>query len=161
MKSTLAPAELRKTPLNATHRAAGARMAGFGGWDMPVEYSGIIAEHMAVRTAVGLFDVSHMGEIEVCGPLAEQNLAKAHYLAQQLEKHGASLAFTGPFFNEFVVRPANAAPAEINRRALESKIVGGLELGRYYPELDDCMLVCATEMNRRVEMDLFAEKFAA
>ena len=93
--------------------------------------------------------------------LAEQNLAKAHYLAQQLEKCGASLAFTGPFFNEFVVRPANAAPAEINRRALESKIIGGLELGRYYPELDDCMLVCATEMNRREEMDLFAEKFAA
>ena len=70
MKSTLAAAELRKTPLNATHRAAGARMAGFGGWDMPVEYSGIIAEHMAVRTAVGLFDVSHMGEIEVRGPQA-------------------------------------------------------------------------------------------
>ena len=45
-------------------------MAGFGGWDIPVEYSGIIAEHMAVRTAVGLFDVSHMGEIEVSGPQA-------------------------------------------------------------------------------------------
>ena len=71
--------------------------------------------------------------------LAEQNLAKAHYLAKQLEKRGASLAFSGPFFNEFVVRPANAAPAAINRRALESKIVGGLELGRYYPELDDCL----------------------
>ena len=93
--------------------------------------------------------------------LAEQNLAKAHYLAEQLEKHGASLAFSGPFFNEFVVRPANAAPAEINRRSLESKIVGGLELGRYYPELDDCLLVCATEMNRRGEMDLFAEKFCS
>ena len=93
--------------------------------------------------------------------LAEQNLAKAHYLAKQLEKRGASLAFSGPFFNEFVVRPANAAPAAINRRALESKIVGGLELGRYYPELDDCLLVCATEMNRREEMEMFAEKFAA
>ena len=93
--------------------------------------------------------------------LAEQNLAKAHYLAKQLEKRGASLAFSGPFFNEFVVRPANAAPDEINRRALESKIVGGLELGRYYPELDDCLLVCATEMNRREEMEMFAEKFAA
>ena len=93
--------------------------------------------------------------------LAEQNLAKAHYLAQQLEKRGASLAFSGPFFNEFVVRPTSATPAEINRRALESKIVGGLELGRFYPELDDCLLVCATEMNRREEMDLFAEKFAA
>jgi aminomethyltransferase len=47
-----------------------AKMVGFGGWDMPVEYSGIIAEHLAVRTAVGLFDVSHMGEIEIRGPRA-------------------------------------------------------------------------------------------
>ncbi len=61
---------LKKTPLNAIHRAAGARMVDFGGWDMPVEYSGIIAEHMAVRTGAGLFDVSHMGEIEVRGPQA-------------------------------------------------------------------------------------------
>ena len=45
-------------------------MTDFGGWDMPVEYSGIIAEHMAVRTGVGLFDVSHMGEIEIRGPQA-------------------------------------------------------------------------------------------
>ncbi len=42
-------------------------MVPFGGWDMPVEYSGITAEHMAVRTAAGLFDVSHMGEIEIAG----------------------------------------------------------------------------------------------
>jgi aminomethyltransferase len=48
----------------------GAKMVDFGGWDMPVEYSGIIAEHMATRTAAGLFDVSHMGEIEVRGPHA-------------------------------------------------------------------------------------------
>ncbi|HET7290934.1 MAG TPA: glycine cleavage system aminomethyltransferase GcvT [Vicinamibacteria bacterium] len=59
---------LRKTPLNAVHRELGAKMVPFGGWDMPVEYSGLIAEHMAVRTAAGLFDVSHMGEFEVTGP---------------------------------------------------------------------------------------------
>ncbi len=59
---------LRKTPLNAVHRELGAKMVPFGGWDMPVEYSGLIAEHMAVRTAAGLFDVSHMGELEVAGP---------------------------------------------------------------------------------------------
>jgi len=63
-------AELRKTPLNEVHRATGARMVDFGGWDMPVQYSGILDEHNAVRTAVGLFDVSHMGEIEVRGPEA-------------------------------------------------------------------------------------------
>src|SRR5690348_7977310 len=48
----------------------GAKMVNFGGWDMPVEYSGIVAEHMATRTAAGLFDVSHMGEIEVRGASA-------------------------------------------------------------------------------------------
>ena len=62
--------ELRKTPLNAVHRAAGAKMVDFGGWDMPVQYSGIIDEHNAVRKSVGLFDVSHMGEIEIRGPEA-------------------------------------------------------------------------------------------
>lgn len=59
--------QLKKTPLNARHRAHGARMVPFGGWDMPVEYSGIVHEHMAVRTSAGLFDVSHMGEIELAG----------------------------------------------------------------------------------------------
>jgi glycine cleavage system aminomethyltransferase T len=58
---------LRKTALHATHVALGARMVPFGGWDMPVEYSGITAEHLAVRERVGLFDVSHMGEIEIAG----------------------------------------------------------------------------------------------
>src|SRR4030095_4493159 len=60
-------AALKKTPLYNSHVALGARMVPFGGWDMPVEYSGIAAEHMAVRTKAGLFDVSHMGEIEVAG----------------------------------------------------------------------------------------------
>jgi aminomethyltransferase len=61
------PAALKKTPLNARHRSLGARMVEFSGWDMPVEYSGIVDEHMAVRTRAGLFDVSHMGEIEIAG----------------------------------------------------------------------------------------------
>jgi glycine cleavage system T protein (aminomethyltransferase) len=59
--------QLKKTALNAKHRATGARMVEFGGWDMPVEYSGITAEHLAVRTRAGLFDVSHMGQIELAG----------------------------------------------------------------------------------------------
>jgi aminomethyltransferase len=61
---------LLKTPLNAVHRGMGAKMVDFGGWDMPVEYSGVIDEHRAVRERVGLFDVSHMGEIEVRGAQA-------------------------------------------------------------------------------------------
>lgn len=62
-----ASGSLKKTPLHASHVALGARMVPFGGWDMPVEYSGISAEHLAVRTAAGLFDVSHMGEVEIAG----------------------------------------------------------------------------------------------
>jgi aminomethyltransferase len=58
---------LKKTPLHPRHRSLGARMVEFGGWDMPVEYSGLADEHMAVRTRAGLFDVSHMGEIEIAG----------------------------------------------------------------------------------------------
>jgi aminomethyltransferase len=59
--------ELKPTPLHARHRASGARMVPYAGWDMPVEYSGITAEHLAVRTRAGVFDVSHMGEIEIAG----------------------------------------------------------------------------------------------
>ncbi len=59
---------LRRTPLWELHRAAGARFTEFGGWEMPVQYRGILAEHAAVRERAGLFDVSHMGEIEVAGP---------------------------------------------------------------------------------------------
>lgn len=60
--------EAKKTPLYNCHLAAGAKMVEFGGWLMPVQYEGIIKEHLAVREAAGLFDVSHMGEIEVQGP---------------------------------------------------------------------------------------------
>src|SRR5215471_2101487 len=94
-----APA-LRATPLNSVHRALGAKMVDFGGWDMPVQYTGIIDEHLAVRNSVGLFDVSHMGEIEVRGPEAAKltdyvttnavsklKLGQAHY-SGLLYEHG-------------------------------------------------------------------------
>lgn len=89
--------------------------------------------------------------------LAEQNLSKAHYLATQLESRGAKLPFRAPFFNEFVLQPNGSTAADVNRRALEKKIIGGLELGRFYPELEGSMLLCATEINRRSEMDSFVE----
>ena len=66
------PNTLKKTPLHAAHRACGSKMVDFGGWDMPVQYSGLVDEHQTVRRSVGLFDVSHMGEIEVRGPEALQ-----------------------------------------------------------------------------------------
>lgn len=69
-------AELKRTPLYELHVAAGAKMVDFGGWEMPVQYSGIIEEHQTVRQAVGIFDVSHMGEITVKGPGALAFLEK-------------------------------------------------------------------------------------
>jgi aminomethyltransferase len=63
---------LKKTELHAAHRRAGAKMVEFAGWEMPVQYSGLVAEHNAVRTRAGLFDVSHMGEIEVRGAGAQE-----------------------------------------------------------------------------------------
>ncbi len=62
--------DLKRTPLNEVHRRMGAKMVDFGGWDMPVQYANLVEEHHAVRRRVGLFDVSHMGEIEVRGPEA-------------------------------------------------------------------------------------------
>jgi aminomethyltransferase len=61
------PQVRKKTPLNSVHRRLGAKMVEFAGWDMPVQYSGVIEEHLAVRGRAGLFDVSHMGEVEVRG----------------------------------------------------------------------------------------------
>ncbi len=86
--------------------------------------------------------------------LAEQNLAKAHYLAGKLP-----LQFDAPFFNEFVVRTNGSSPDQINESLLDRKIIGGLPLGRFYPELSNCMLFCATEMNKREDMDAIAAAF--
>ena len=65
---------LRRTPLYDRHVSAGARLVPFAGWEMPVQYEGVIAEHRAVRTDAGVFDVSHMGELEVEGPRAAEFL---------------------------------------------------------------------------------------
>ena len=86
--------------------------------------------------------------------LAEQNVAKAHYLAGRLRPR-----FCGKFFNEFVVKVEGKAPDAINKALLQKKIIGGLALGRFYPELSDSMLLCATEMSRRADMDAVAEAF--
>jgi aminomethyltransferase len=70
------PTVLRRTPLYERHRAAGAKLVDFAGWEMPVQYEGVVAEHMAVRGACGIFDVSHMGEIETSGPQALELLQR-------------------------------------------------------------------------------------
>jgi aminomethyltransferase len=72
----VATAALKHTPLWEAHVAAGAKLVPFAGWEMPVSYAGVRAEHVAVRTACGVFDVSHMGEIETSGPQAQELLQR-------------------------------------------------------------------------------------
>ncbi len=67
---------MKTTPLHAEHIALGARMAAFGGWDMPIQYEGILAEHTHTRTKTGLFDICHMGEFELTGPAAAADLER-------------------------------------------------------------------------------------
>ena len=81
---------LRRTPLFERHVALGARMVPFAGWEMPVQYEGVIPEHRAVRTDAGVFDVSHMGELEVEGPRAREVLQAA--LSNDLDRIGSGQA---------------------------------------------------------------------
>jgi aminomethyltransferase len=119
MNTPAAPvaAPLKKTALNATHRALKARMVNFGGWDMPVEYpgagGGLIAEHMAVRTGVGLFDVSHMGEIQFRGPGAlaaveHITMNDASRLADGQAHYSALLTPQGTFVDDILVHRLGA-----------------------------------------------------
>ncbi len=120
---TAAPAAtpLKKTALNATHRALKAKMVDFGGWDMPVEYPasggglcvGLIGEHMAVRTGVGLFDVSHMGEIQFRGAgslAAVQHITMndASKLADGQAHYSALLTPQGAFVDDILVHRLGA-----------------------------------------------------
>lgn len=75
---------LKRTPLFAAHQRAGARLIDFGGWEMPVQYASIVEEHLCVRRAVGLFDISHMGEVLVAGPAAAAFLN--HTLTNDIRK---------------------------------------------------------------------------
>jgi aminomethyltransferase len=101
-------ATLRKTALNALHRQSKAKMVDFGGWDMPVEYSGLIAEHMAVRTGVGLFDVSHMGDLQLRGPgsldaVQQLCMNDASKLQTGQAQYSAMLYQNGTFVDDVVV----------------------------------------------------------
>jgi aminomethyltransferase len=109
---SLSPVEatsaVRKTALNAAHRKLGAKMVEFNGWDMPVEYSGIIAEHMAVRTRVGIFDVSHMGDIRVAGrgalsAVQHISINDASRLAIGQAQYSAMLYPQGTFVDDIIV----------------------------------------------------------
>ena len=74
---------LKITPLLDIHKELGAKLVPFAGWNMPVQFSGVVGEHICVRTKVGLFDVSHMGEIEIEGKQAQQLLKLMDLLEDQ------------------------------------------------------------------------------
>jgi len=86
--------------------------------------------------------------------LATQNLAKAHYLGSKVKP-----LFSGPYFNEFVSASNGMSADAVNDKLLEKKIIGGLALTKFYPELKKAMLLCATEMTKRADMDALAEVF--
>jgi len=113
LSSVEATSAIRKTALNAVHRQMGAKMVEFNGWEMPVEYPasigcGIINEHMAVRTGVGIFDVSHMGDIRLAGPqalAAVQNISMndASKLSVGQAQYSAMLYPNGTFVDDVIV----------------------------------------------------------
>ena len=117
---------LRRTPLYARHVALGARMVPFGGWEMPVEYSGITDEHLAVRTRAGVFDVSHMGQIEVAGrdalagiqhitsnDASKLTIGQAQYAALTTER--------GAFVDDLLVYRLADEPLPARRQRLEHR----------------------------------------
>jgi glycine dehydrogenase subunit 1 len=89
--------------------------------------------------------------------MAIQNIAKAQYAKDVLKSKGFTIAFEGPFFNEFVVK-LNKPVQEVNKKLLEKGIIGGYDLGRDYPELEQHMLIAVTELRTKEEIDTFAEE---
>ncbi|MCQ5364157.1 aminomethyl-transferring glycine dehydrogenase subunit GcvPA [Anoxybacillus salavatliensis] len=89
--------------------------------------------------------------------MATMNIQKAHYAKEAFVNHGFDVVFTGPFFNEFVVR-MNKPVAEVNKKLLEKGMIGGYDLGRDYPELQNCMLIAVTELRTKEEIDTLVKE---
>jgi aminomethyltransferase len=133
---------LSRTPLHDRHVALGAKMVPFAGWEMPVQYEGVIAEHRAVRADAGVFDVSHMGELEVEGPRAKDLLQGL--LSNDLDKIGPGEAQYSLLTNErggilddvivYALEPTryllvvNAANRESDYRWLKEREIRGSEV---------------------------------
>src|SRR5581483_7504864 len=91
-------AELRRTPLFSAQKALGARLVDFHGWELPIQFSSILKEHLAVRSHCGLFDVSHMGQIFVSGPQALDFLQKVN--SNDIKRAGPGKAIYSHLLNE-------------------------------------------------------------
>jgi aminomethyltransferase len=145
---------LRRSPLDDRHRAAGAKLIEFAGWEMPVQYAGIKAEHLAVREGAGVFDVSHMGQIETTGPGAQAVLQ--HLLSndiRRLPEGGAQYSVIctpegGVLDDVFTYRLAEACFVTVSNAANHE---GDLEwLQRHAPDFD------ADVIDRRDEFAMLA-----
>ncbi|MEZ5331192.1 MAG: glycine cleavage system aminomethyltransferase GcvT [Thermoanaerobaculia bacterium] len=133
---------LARTPLYEAHRRAGARLVPFAGWEMPVQYSGVMDEHRAVRTAAGLFDVSHMGEIRVAGPDAEAFLQgltpnDVSKLAEGRAHYSGLLTEEGTYIDDLLVYRlgeeefllvVNAANREADAAWVRERATGAVEV---------------------------------
>src|SRR5205807_2517901 len=143
---------LLQTPLYDRHVAAGARMVPFAGWEMPVQYEGVIQEHRAVRTDAGVFDVSHMGELEVEGPCAAELLQsllsndldriepdEAQYTLLTNERGGIVddlIAYKLDRFRYLLV--VNASNRETDFQWLKEREIAGTEVSDHW---DECALL--------------------
>ncbi len=163
------PQELKRTPLEAEHLRLGAKMAPFAGWQMPIEYEGAIAEHRSVRTHVGLFDLTHLGKVEVVGPGALGMLQRL--VTNDLSRAGVGDALYNLVLNDgggviedlivyrlgeeryFVVPNASNAP-RVLRMLEEEKSDGPLHL-MYHQ--DWCFLAVQGPESRNVMAGLFPD----
>lgn len=163
------PQELKRTPLEAEHVRLGAKMAPFAGWQMPIEYEGALAEHRSVRTHVGLFDLTHLGKVEVVGPGALGMLQRL--VTNDLSRAGVGDALYNLVLNEgggviedliayrlgeeryFVVPNASNAP-RVLRMLEEEKSDGPLHL-MYHQ--DWCFLAVQGPESRNVMAGLFPD----
>src|SRR2546421_9477708 len=152
---------LQRTPLHDRHVAAGARMVPFAGWEMPVQYDGVIPEHRAVRGDAGVFDVSHMGELEVEGPRAHEflqsvlsndldriDVGEAQYTLLTNERGGIVddlIVYKLERFRYLLI--VNASNREADFRWLKDREVHGLDVR---DASDDCALL-AVQGPRAIE----------
>ena len=177
MSDLVIPASLRQTALNAIHRMHKAKMVDFGGWDMPVQYSGLVEEHMAVRERVGVFDVSHMGDIQLRGPnslaavqkllmndASKLQIGQAHYSAMLYEN--------GTFVDDVVLHKLgdNDFLIVINAGTREKdvqwvrKVIGGMsgvhvtDVSDYYTQLAIQGPKAQATLQKLTDVDLSAIK---
>jgi aminomethyltransferase len=121
----------RETPLLSTHRELGARLVDFAGWDMPLQYEGVIAEHNAVRTSAGVFDVSHLGKLRVSGPpaaLQEAFTADVDSIGVGTAKYSLALTEEGGCIDDlFVYRLADAEWLVVPNAANVAAVAAAIE----------------------------------